>query len=70
MRKRAQWNMQEETVLTSEPRWPGVLALLSIGYLHYALPREHRVGPGWLVLMLVEARHFRLRSFTVEETGN
>jgi len=47
--------MPEETILTSEPRWPGVLALVSIGCLHYALPRELRVGPGWLVLMLVAA---------------
>ena len=46
---------EETTVLTPEPRWPGVLALLSVGCLHYALPRELRVGPGWLVLMLVAA---------------
>jgi hypothetical protein len=45
--------MPEETVLASDPRWPGVLALLSIGCLHYALPPALRVGPGWLVLMLV-----------------
>jgi len=47
--------MPEETVLTTEPRWPGGLALLSIGCLHYALPPELRLGPGWLVLMLVTA---------------
>src|SRR5215831_9585453 len=46
---------EETTVLTPEPRWPGVLAMLSVGCLHYALPRELRVGPGWLVLMLVAA---------------
>ena len=47
--------MPEEIVLTPEPRWPGMLALLSIGCLHYALPRELRVGPGWLLLTLVAA---------------
>ena len=47
--------MPEETVPTFEPPWPGALALLSIGCLHYALPRALRVGPGWLVLMLVAA---------------
>jgi len=47
--------MVEQTVLSSEPRWPGALALLSIGCLHYALPPELRLGPGWLVLMLVTA---------------
>jgi hypothetical protein len=46
-------DMPDDIAFTSEPRWPGVLALLSIGCLHYALPRELRVGPGWLVLTLV-----------------
>jgi hypothetical protein len=31
------------------------LALLSVGGLYYALPPELRVGPDWLVLMLVAA---------------
>jgi hypothetical protein len=47
--------MPEETVLTPEPRWPAVLAFLSIGCLHYVLPPELRVGPDWLVLVLVTA---------------
>src|SRR5437763_15514021 len=47
--------MPEESVLTYEPRWPAVLALLSIGGLHYALPPVLRVGPDWLVLVLVAA---------------
>src|SRR5260370_14288936 len=47
--------MSEENVLTSEPRWPAVLALLSIGGLHWALPSELTVGPDWLVLVLVAA---------------
>jgi hypothetical protein len=47
--------MADERVLTSEPRWPAALALLSIGGLHWALPSELTVGPDWLVLVLVGA---------------
>ena len=47
--------MPQESVLISEPRWPAALALLSVGGLYYALPPELRVGPDWLVLMLVAA---------------
>jgi hypothetical protein len=36
-----------------EPRWPAAVALLSVGGLYYALPPELRVGPEWLVLVLV-----------------
>jgi hypothetical protein len=36
-----------------EPRWPAVLAMLSIGGLYYALPSQLSVGPDWLVLVLV-----------------
>src|SRR5258707_47142 len=45
--------MSQESVLTSEPRWPAAVALLAVGVLHYALPRELRVGPDWLVFGLV-----------------
>jgi hypothetical protein len=45
--------MPEETILTHEPRWPAVLAMLSIGCLHYALPPELSAGPDYLVLALV-----------------
>jgi hypothetical protein len=47
--------MPEARLLISEPRWPAALALLSVGGLHYALPPELRVGPEWLVLLLVAA---------------
>jgi hypothetical protein len=47
--------MPDEIVQASEPRWPGVVALLSVGGLYYALPPELRVGPEWLVLVLVLA---------------
>jgi hypothetical protein len=49
--------MQNEEMKTGaprrEPRWPAVIALLSIGVLHYALPSALTVGPDWLVLVLV-----------------
>jgi len=47
--------MPQENVLVSEPRWPAVLALLSIGGLHYALLPELSLGPDWLLLVLVAA---------------
>ena len=47
--------MPQARVLVAEPRWPAVLALLSVGGLYYALPPELRVGPDWLVLGLVAA---------------
>ncbi len=36
-----------------EPRWPALLALLSVGGLHLALPDQLNVGPPWLLLALV-----------------
>jgi hypothetical protein len=45
--------MEDEVVQAVEPRWPAVVALLSIGGLYYALPSELRFGPEWLVLGLV-----------------
>lgn len=47
--------MPETTDLKHEPRWPAVLAMLSVGYLHYALPAKLSVGPNWLLLILVAA---------------
>ena len=42
-----------ETIRRREPRWPALIALLSIGALHYALPSALSPGPDWLVLSLV-----------------
>ena len=42
-----------ESIRRAEPRWPALIALLSIGALHYALPSALTVGPDWLVLLLV-----------------
>jgi uncharacterized membrane protein len=36
-----------------EPRWPALLALLSVGGLHYALPDSLSIGPDWLLLAVV-----------------
>lgn len=38
-----------------EPRWPWLLAMLSVGGLYYALPSALSPGPDWLVLLLVIA---------------
>ncbi len=45
--------MPEQTARTLEPRWPSVVALMSIGFLYYALPPKLSLGPDWLVLVLV-----------------
>jgi len=36
-----------------EPRWPAVIAVLSVGGLYWALPESLSPGPGWLALALV-----------------
>jgi hypothetical protein len=36
-----------------EPRWPAMLALLAVGGLRFALPKELAIGPDWLVLVVV-----------------
>src|SRR6266404_7746236 len=45
--------MSEDTIRAGEPRWPAIIALLAVGGLYYALPATLRVGPDWLVLVLV-----------------
>ena len=37
----------------SEPRWPALFALIAIGALEQALPRQLAFGPGWLLLVIV-----------------
>lgn len=39
----------------AEPRWPAALAVLAVAALHSALPEPLRVGPAWLVLIVVSA---------------
>jgi hypothetical protein len=36
-----------------EPRWPGLLALMAGGCLHYALPARLSVGPDWLLMVVI-----------------
>ena len=36
-----------------EPRWPILVALLTIGILSYGLPESLNLGPGWLLPLLV-----------------
>jgi hypothetical protein len=36
-----------------EPRWPGLLALMAGGCLHYALPQRLSVGPDWLLMVVI-----------------
>ncbi len=47
--------MPDAIVRDAEPRWPSVVALVAIGGLYYALPSALKVGPDWLVLLLVLA---------------
>jgi len=47
--------MPKESTARIEPRWPAALAMLSIGGLYYALPSQLKLGPDWLVLVLVAA---------------
>ncbi|MEO8025909.1 MAG: hypothetical protein ABI823_05530 [Bryobacteraceae bacterium] len=37
----------------AELRWPGFVALLAVGGLHYALPSELTVGPDWILTALI-----------------
>jgi uncharacterized membrane protein len=36
-----------------EPRWPAIMAVLSVGGLYWVLPEALSPGPGWLALALV-----------------
>jgi hypothetical protein len=45
--------MVDEMPLNHEPRWPSLVVLLSVAGLHLALPDQLRVGPDWLVFVLV-----------------
>jgi len=45
--------MSESSAPRPEPRWPAILAVLSVAGLYWALPEALSLGPGWLVLALV-----------------
>jgi uncharacterized membrane protein len=44
--------MADTTDQRTEPRWPAILALLSIAGLYWALPEALTPGPSWLVFAL------------------
>jgi len=45
--------MDAEGIPPSEPRWPAVMALLSVGGLYAGLPEFLTPGPSWLLLVLL-----------------
>jgi hypothetical protein len=45
--------MSDAPALRLEPRWPSIMAVLSVGGLYWALPESLSPGPGWLVLAAV-----------------
>jgi hypothetical protein len=45
--------MSEIPAPPAEPRWPAIMAALSVGGLYWALPEALSPGPGWLALALV-----------------
>ncbi|MBZ5603355.1 MAG: hypothetical protein LAO79_13725 [Acidobacteriia bacterium] len=47
--------MAHTAFVRHEPRWPVLVALLSVGGLHWILPPALTVGPAWLVIALVAA---------------
>ena len=49
-----------ETTRTLEPRWHALVALLAVGGLRIALPRELAIGPDWLFLVVVGILTFAL----------
>jgi hypothetical protein len=36
-----------------EPRWPALIAMIAVGGIFYALPPALKIGPDWLVLVIV-----------------
>ncbi len=45
--------MPETSDPPGEPRWPAIMAVLSVGGLYWALPESLSPGPGWLALALL-----------------
>jgi len=45
--------MSDSSPLRFEPRWPAILAVLSVGGLYWVLPEPLSPGPGWLALALI-----------------
>ncbi|MGA2576217.1 MAG: hypothetical protein ABSH24_09360 [Bryobacteraceae bacterium] len=45
--------MSDTPAPRGEPRWPAIMAVLSVGGLYWALPEALSPGPGWLALAVV-----------------
>ena len=45
--------MSDSPTPRPEPRWPAMMAILSVGGLYWALPEALSPGPGWLALAVV-----------------
>jgi hypothetical protein len=45
--------MSPEPIQQHEPRWPSLVALLGVSGLSYALPDALKVGPDWLIVVLI-----------------
>jgi hypothetical protein len=45
--------MSDTPIPRGEPRWPAMMAVLSVGGLYWALPESLSPGPGWLMLAVV-----------------
>ena len=46
-------DMSPVPIRQGEPRWPALIALLGASGLFYALPDSLKVGPDWLIVVLV-----------------
>ena len=42
-------------MIDPEPRWPGLLSLLTVALLNWMLPPDLSAGPGWLVVGAIAA---------------
>jgi hypothetical protein len=47
--------MPSGPIRQEEPRWPALVALVGASGLFYALPEALRVGPTWLIVVIVAA---------------
>jgi len=45
--------MTDSTAGREEPRWPALMALLSVSGLYWAMPEALTPGPGWLVPAMI-----------------
>lgn len=45
--------MSSVPIREGEPRWPAMVALLGASGLFYALPEALKVGPDWMIILLV-----------------